>query len=161
MLPLFRGVCYASRMNNASIALGVVAGGFLLALQPPINAALRSRVGVFESALISFLVGTVVLVAIVAFSRQGNLLAAKSAPPWMLTGGLIGAVFVTVSLLAAPRLGVTALVICTLTGQVIAGLLIDTFGWFGVEPRPIDLRRLVGVALVGVAVFLINSPRKS
>lgn len=148
-------------INNLWIAAGVVAGGFLLALQPPINAALRARVGVFESALVSFLVGTVALIGIVAVWGKGSLLAARQAPPWQLTGGLIGAVFVTVSLLAAPKLGVTALVVATLSGQVVAGLLIDTFGWFGVEPRPIDLKRLAGIALVGVAVFLLNSPRKA
>ena len=143
--------------NNALVAAGMVAGGFLLALQPPINAALRSRVGVFESALISFLVGTIVLVAIVAVKREGNLLAVRGTPPWMLTGGLIGAIFVTVTLLAAPRLGVTGLVVATLAGQVIAGLLIDTFGWFGIEPKPLEPRRLIGLALVGVAVYLMNS----
>jgi transporter family-2 protein len=148
-------------INNLWVVAGMVAGGFLLALQPPINAALRARVGVLESALVSFLVGTVALVGLVAFTGKGSLLAARHAPPWQLTGGLIGAVFVTISLLAAPKLGVTALVVATLSGQVIAGLLIDTFGWFGVEPRPLDLKRIAGIVLVGVAVFLINSPRKA
>jgi transporter family-2 protein len=147
--------------NNAWVAAGMVAGGFLLALQPPINAALRGRVGVFESALVSFLVGTIVLIAIVAVRREGNLLAVRGAPLWMLTGGLIGAVFVTVTLLAAPRLGVTALVVATLAGQVTAGLLIDTFGWFGIEPKPIEPRRLIGLALVGIAVYLMNSKTRA
>ena len=147
--------------NNAFIAAGMVAGGFLLALQPPINAALRNRVGVFESALISFLVGTIVLVAIVAVWGKGDLLAFRGAPLWQLTGGLIGAVFVTVTLLAAPKLGVTTLVVATLAGQVTAGLLIDTFGWFGIEPKPVEPRRLVGLALVGVAVYLMNTKGKA
>jgi bacterial/archaeal transporter family-2 protein len=143
--------------NNAWIAAGMVGGGFLLALQPPINAALRGRVGTFESALISFLVGTVVLAVIVAATRQGDLLAFRGAPLWMLSGGLIGAVFVTVTLLAAPKLGVTALVVATLAGQVTAGVLIDTFGWFGIEPKPLEPRRLIGIVLVGVAVYLMNT----
>ncbi|HEX7900931.1 MAG TPA: DMT family transporter [Planctomycetota bacterium] len=146
-------------MNNAILTAGIVAGGFLLAMQPPINAALRNRVGVFESALISFLVGTVVLAALVAVKREGNLLAVRGTPAWMLTGGLIGAIFVTLTLLAAPKLGVTALVVATLAGQVTAGLLIDTFGWFGIEPKPLEPRRLVGLALVGVAVYLMNSKK--
>lgn len=148
-------------MNNAWVLLGMVGGGFLLALQPPINAALRGRVGVLESALVSFLVGTVALAAVVAVAGKGSVLAARNAPLWQLSGGLIGAVFVTVTLLAAPKLGVTALVVATLAGQVTAGLLIDKFGWFGIEPRPIETRRLVGIVLVGVAIFLINAPRKA
>ena len=143
-------------MNNAWMLAGMVAGGFLLALQAPINAALRSHVGVLESALVSFLVGTVALVALVALAGRGSVLAARHVPLWQLSGGLIGAVFVTVSLLAAPKLGVTLLVVATLSGQVVAGLLIDRFGWFGIDPRPVEPRRLAGVALVAVAVYLLR-----
>jgi transporter family-2 protein len=142
--------------NQTWMLAGMLAGGFLLAVQAPVNAALRTRVGVFESALVSFLVGTVALLAVVAIWGRGSVLAARQAPWWQLCGGLIGAVFVTVSLLAAPRLGVTAMVVATLCGQVLAGLLIDRFGWFGVPPQPLELRRVVGVALVGVAVYLMR-----
>ena len=142
---------------NPSLVVGMmVVAGALMAFQGPINAALRTHVGVFESALISFLVGTAALVVIVLVKGQGSLLAARHAPPWQLTGGLIGVVFVTVSLLAVPKIGVPGMIVAALAGQMTAGLLIDRYGWMGLPARPIDLPRVAGVALLAASVVLIN-----
>jgi transporter family-2 protein len=135
-------------MSSGLVVLLMVVSGAVMAFQGPINAALRLHVGVVESSLISFLVGTIALIVIVAVAGKGNLLAARHAPPWQLVGGLIGVLFVTSSLLAVPKIGVP--------GQMVAGLLIDRYGWAGVPARPIDPTRLAGVALLFVSVVLIN-----
>jgi bacterial/archaeal transporter family-2 protein len=83
--------------------------------------------------------------------------AARNASPWMFSGGLIGVLFVTVTLVAAPRIGMTGVIVSALAGQALGGLLIDSFGWFGLEARPIDLRRAAGIALLVGAVWLLNS----
>ncbi|HZF00191.1 MAG TPA: DMT family transporter [Planctomycetota bacterium] len=142
---------------SPSLVIGMmVVSGALMAFQGPINAALRTHVGVFESSLISFLVGTAVLVAIVLIKREGSLLAARNAAWWQLTGGLIGAVFVTTTLIAAPQIGVTGMIVAALCGQIAGGLLIDRFGWVQISAKPIDLTRLAGLALLAVSVVLIN-----
>ena len=92
-------------MSTWLIVVMMVVGGALMAFQGPINAALRTHVGIYESSLISFVVGTAALILIVSLKGQGNLLAARHAPWWHWLGGLIGVVFVTVSLLAVPRIG--------------------------------------------------------
>ena len=143
-------------MNSGLVVLIMVVSGALMAFQGPINAALRIHVGVVESALVSFLVGTVALLAIVAVAGKGNVFAARHAPPWQLVGGLIGVVFVTTSLLAVPKVGVPGMIVAALAGQMIAGLLIDRYGWVGVPARAIDPTRLAGVALLFVSVILIN-----
>ena len=66
-----------------------------------------------------------------------------------LLGGLIGAVFVTATLIAAPKIGVTGMIVATLAGNMVAAILIDRFGWVGISPRPIDLPRVAGVLLDG------------
>jgi transporter family-2 protein len=143
-------------MSSGLVLVMMVVSGALMAFQGPINAALRLHVGVLESALISFLVGTIVLVAIVAVAGKGSVLAARHAPPWQLLGGFIGVLFVTASLLAVPKIGVPGMIVAALAGQMIAGLLIDRYGWAGVPARPIDPTRLAGVALLLVSVVLIN-----
>jgi bacterial/archaeal transporter family-2 protein len=42
------------------------------------------------------------------------------------------------------------------TGQMIAALAVDHFGWVGVQEWPIDLPRILGVALLICGVFLIR-----
>lgn len=138
------------------VVLMMVAGGAIMSCQAPINAALRNHVGVFESSLISFTVGTLALILIVLIWGKGSLGAVRNVAWWHLLGGLIGAVFVTATLVAAPRIGVTQMVMATLAGQMVAAMLIDRYGWLGIAPKPIELTRVAGVLLLVVSVVLIN-----
>lgn len=142
-------------MNAGFVALMALAG-FLMAFQAPINAALRTHVGVLESALVSFAVGTVLLVALVLAAGKGSLAGLRSAPPWQYLGGAIGVLFVVASLLAAPKIGVAGLLVAALAGQVVGALAVDAFGWFSLERRPIDGWRLLGLAFLAAAVWLLN-----
>ena len=143
-------------MSPWLIVLMMVAGGAMMSFQAPINAALRTHVGLVESSLVSFCVGTLALVVVVLLAGKGSLGGLRGISWWHLLGGLIGAIFVTVTLIAAPRIGVTGMIVATLAGQMAAALLIDRFGWLGIAPRPIELTRVAGVLLLVVSVALIN-----
>ncbi len=143
-------------MSSWMVVAMMVVSGAVMAFQAPINAALRGHVGTFESSLISFCVGTLALIVVVAVTREGNLVNVRNVSWWQLLGGLIGAIFVTVTLLAAPRIGVTGMVVAALAGQMTAALLIDQFGWLGVTRKPVDFHRVAGLALLVVSVALIN-----
>ncbi len=38
---------------------------------------------------------------------------------------------------------------------MIFGTLADTFGWAGSQPIPLDARRIAGLAVMAVAIFLL------
>lgn len=143
-------------MSPWVVVLMMVAGGAMMSFQAPINAALRNHVGIFESSLVSFSVGTLALIAVVLLAGKGNLGNLRHVSWWHLLGGLIGAVFVTATLIAAPKIGVTGMIVATLAGNMVAALLIDRFGWVGITARPIDLPRIAGVVLMAASVLLIN-----
>ena len=143
-------------MSPWLVVLMVAAGGAMMSFQAPINAALRGHVGLIESSLISFSVGTLALILVVLLLGKGNLGAVRNVPWWHLLGGLIGAVFVTVTLIAAPEIGMTRTIFATLAGNMVAAILIDRFGWVGIAPRPIEPLRVAGVLLMIVSVVLIN-----
>ena len=143
-------------MSPWMVVLMMVAGGAMMSFQAPINAALRNHVGIFESSLISFTVGTLALILVVVFAGKGSLAGVRQVSWWHLLGGLIGAVFVTATLVAAPKIGVTGMVIATLAGNMLAAILIDRFGWVGISPKPVDGPRIAGVLLMVVSVILIN-----
>jgi transporter family-2 protein len=134
----------------------MVGAGLLMSFQGPINAALRTNVGVYESALVSFTVGTLALLLVVAFAGQGKLSASFQVPPWQLLGGLIGAVFVTTSLVATPKIGVAGMIAAALAGQMLGALAIDRAGWFSLAPRGLTPWRVAGVALLGLGVWFLN-----
>ena len=142
-------------MSNLMMMVLMVAGGVAVAVQPSINARLAEKTGFIQAATISFAVGTLVLLGLSLVSQQGSLRRAVDADWWQLTGGLFGAFFVTMTILGVPRIGTTAVLALTIVSQLIAGLILDNFGLFGMRGIPFDARRLLGVVLLMAGVLLI------
>ncbi len=78
------------------------------------------------------------------------------APWWVWIGGIIGAFYVAVSVIAAPRLGAAALIGAIVAGQLGAALLIDQFGWVGFPVQHVSLGRIAGVACLFAGVLLVR-----
>lgn len=139
--------------------LGIVSGG-LIALQAPINAALARGLGLpVAAATASFLAGSVVLVAItlVVCQTQGIALTWREVPPWLfVAGGLLGAAYVTSVILLTPRLGTATTMTFIVTGQLLAGLLLDRVGAFGFVARELSFGRISGAILLIAGALLIR-----
>jgi bacterial/archaeal transporter family-2 protein len=134
-----------------------VAAGCLVGMQAPINARLGKAVGSVQAATFSFLVGTIALVLIAAFVNGGlgELANVGRAPWWALVGGLLGAVYVTVALIAVRTLGASGLTAVVITGQLAISVAIDRFGLFGLAKQHIDASRIVGLVLLVAGVVLV------
>jgi transporter family-2 protein len=139
-------------------ALLVLIAGAMTAAQPPTNAILARESGsVLFAALLSFAVGTVVLLAAVLATQPKLALAPLRDVPWYAwLGGLYGAFFVAVAAFAAPRLGIASLVTIGIAGQLLAALAIDHFGAFGLARSEISLGRILGVLLVIAGVVMVR-----
>ena len=138
------------------MAAAVLAGA-LLPLQALINGRLGAHLAspLWAGALQNT-VGALAMIA-VAFALRaqfpsGAQLAAP--PPWAWLGGVLGATYVMIALVATPRLGAAPAIVATIAGQMIASLALDHFGVLH-ERKAIDWTALAGVALVGAGAFLI------
>lgn len=142
-------------MNNLPLILLMICGGVVVAVQPSINARLAQRVGAYESSLISFAVGTLALMVVVLFAGRGNLRGMAGASWWELTGGLLGAFFVTMTIIIVPRLGTAAVMAMVIAGQLITAAVIDHFNLFGMRHLPLTPLRLAGMLLLAAGAALI------
>jgi bacterial/archaeal transporter family-2 protein len=144
-------------MSRGLAVLVGVAAGCLVGMQAPINARLKESVGSVQAATFSFLVGTVALLAIATFVQGGlgDLGKLGRAPWWALVGGLLGAVYVTVALVAVRTLGASGLTAVVITGQLAISVAIDRFGLFGIARQHIDASRILGLVLLVVGVVLV------
>ena len=145
-------------MRGLAYLLGIVSGLGLTA-QVGMNSKLRTVLQSANSAaLVSFLVGTAGLIALLVITRTPmparDTLA--SVPLWAWFGGLMGAFYVAISTVVASQLGTTSLLGLALLGQLATALIVDHFGWMGLPEHPITLTRLAGVALLGAGVWLIT-----
>ncbi len=145
-------------MLARGLAVAITAAvGVMVAFQAPINSRLGKSVGTFPAAVVSFGVGTILLVGITllfggGFGRVG---AVRELPWWVYLGGLFGAAFVSASLVAVRTLGATGVVAGVIAGQLTASVLIDQFGLIGVPRQPVGVLRLAGVALLALGTYLV------
>ena len=142
-------------MSTYLLLVLMFCGGIAVALQPSINGRLAQRVGVIESSSISFAVGTLFLLAIALFWGKGSFRGVATANWWELTGGLLGAFFVTLTIIAVPRIGTTAAMAAVIGAQLTTGILLDHYGLFGLRTIPLDGKRAIGVALLLAGTALI------
>ncbi len=137
--------------------IATVIAGSLVALQAPINSNLGKTVGTFAAASVSFAIGLTVLVAItlVAGGGFGQVGEAADLRWYYLTGGILGAAYVTTVLLSVRELGAGGVTAATIAGQLTMSVLIDRSGVLGLSERGLTLQRLAGIALLAAGTFLI------
>ncbi|MFA6810855.1 MAG: DMT family transporter [Desulfoplanes sp.] len=140
------------------ILLTVIAG-CLMPIQPGIN-FLLSKVtsGPYMASFISFAVGTVGLFIWCLFMRLPfpTLHTVAEVPWWYWSGGLLGAVFVTVTVIVAPRLGAVNMLTFLIAGQMLASLILDHYGVVGFPVHHLNAWRVLGVLFLVVGVTLIK-----
>ncbi len=146
-------------MTQLWLATLVIVGGLGLAVQAAVNSRLRA--GVHSpplSALISFLVGAAALLLITASGAFGRAKFTdwNTLPWWAWVGGLLGAVYVLTAIIAVPRIGTAAVVACGVFGQIVASLVLDNMGWFGVPRIPLTGTRIAGAVLLLAGVLLMQ-----
>jgi transporter family-2 protein len=138
----------------AGIATAIVGG--LIALQAPINSHLGKATGTFAAALISFTIGTAVLLGIVVVTGHLDELSGVTNVRWYyLLGGLLGAAYVTTVLLTVRTLGAGGVTAATVAGQLTTSMVIDRLGVLGLDKTPITATRVAGVLLLFAGTVLV------
>ena len=140
------------------LLLAVVAGAMM-----PTQAAINNKLSIFVdnpilSAFISFVVGTIGLLfyLLIAGVPLGNIVSAKNAPAFVWIGGLLGAFFVTSTVVLVPRLGVALTFSLIVAGQMLVTLVIDHFGLLDVPVKEVSFARVGGILLIIAGVILIR-----
>lgn len=138
------------------IAFAAVAGVFL-PLQAAINSQLARHVGgPVRASMISFGVGTIALLAVVALFYRSESQHAGQAPWWAWVGGLLGAFYVTSTVVVPVRIGAAPFFGILVAAQLVMGVLIDRFGLVGFPERSLSPLRLLGVALLIGGALLVR-----
>jgi transporter family-2 protein len=141
------------------IALLIVAVGVQFAAQAPINGGLGRSTGPLAAALISNTVGTVCLLLICLLGGwMVGLGRIDEVPAWELTGGLIGGMYVGIAAIVISRIGAGVVAAATITGQLACSVVVDHFGWFGIEVHDVSGPRVLGLLLLlGGALAMVYS----
>lgn len=130
--------------------------GMLMASQMAINSKLGRMIGSpLHASLVSFTVGTILLLIIVGIKERGykNILLGfeKTKPKWIWLGGFLGATYVLGTVSLVPILGNSAVVLLTILGQILVSLIIDHFGLLGAVKN-----RIVRIQIFGTLIMILG-----
>jgi transporter family-2 protein len=143
--------------NVLFFSILTILSGASVAVQQVLNASLRVALNSAAwSGFVSYFVG-VACMALLALALRDpipSVAVAGRIPWWAFSGGLFGAIALAIFLI--PKLGAATFIVLLVTGQMLASVTIDHFGWLGLPEHPIDLPRLIGAALLVGGCVLIR-----
>jgi transporter family-2 protein len=135
----------------------LLAVGSLLALQAAANVQLATALtSPFRASALQLGIGAALLLALAAAAGAlGAFADLGDADPWALAGGLGSALYITAGIVLFPRIGAIAAVGLFIAGQMLASILLDGFGWLGVERDPPGGVAVAGAAAIVVGIWLV------
>jgi transporter family-2 protein len=142
---------------KTAAVLGTAVAGALIALQAPINSVLGKEIGSLAAASVSFAIGLAALVAITLLfgGGFGEVGESGNLAWYYLTGGVLGAIYVTTVLISVRELGAGGVTAATIAGQLTMSVVIDRAGILGLEERALTFERILGIALLAAGTYLV------
>lgn len=145
---------------NILMILFILLGGIALSAQSSINGTFSRKAGTIETTLLTFVTGFMFLTVMILFFGQGNILGILEAPKWQLSAAFLGTMYLLLTVIAVPKIGVIATNIAGIIGQLAIGMLIDNFGWFDSLVIPLDWKRSVALLFMIIALYFIYKGNK-
>ncbi|QKV65933.1 DMT family transporter [Pseudomonas sp. 43A] len=148
-----------STLQWAGLLMLAAFAGAVVPFQSAINSNLARGLGhPLWATLASLLVSVLVLLPVIVALRLPlpSLTFISKAPLWMWAGGAFGVCFVALAVVLLPKLGASGFVALALAGQVIASMVLDHFGLFGLVEKQLTVSRTFGAVLLIAGVVLIQ-----
>jgi uncharacterized membrane protein YdcZ (DUF606 family) len=145
-----------------SAVLGVavaLASGLMVGVQATFFTLLGRSIGPARASLLlnvtgGLLGGTVVLAVVALRGREAWSIPRSVLGPATIAV-ILGMLIVMGVAFSFPRMGLAAGVATVFLGQMLVGVLVDVLGRAGGEPIPLDLRRILGLVILAVALAFL------
>ncbi|WKD51090.1 DMT family transporter [Microbulbifer spongiae] len=139
---------YPSIMLVAGVGIPVMA---------TLNGGLGVKLGSSTLATIIMFFVALLISAIYLLKTEGlpTELFQEETPWYFYLGGILVAFYALSITWVSPRYGVGNAVSFVLLGQLLAMCIIDHFGFFGAQQSSLDTKRLIGLVMMTIGVFLV------
>jgi bacterial/archaeal transporter family-2 protein len=140
----------------AAASLALVAG-LAGSIQVAVMGRFGERIGSFEALAANLIFSSIVATTVLLVLRQSlaGFGDALRSPWWYwVGGGGMGVVVVLTITVVTPRIGTAATIGLLIAGQLAMGVVIDSYGLFGVDKVPLSWPRILGVLLLAIGALL-------
>lgn len=122
--------------------------GFLIVLSRIISFKLSNEIGIFQSTLFNYIVGTLCsFVLIFLLNINIDLSKFSPIPYWAYLGGFIGVFIVMLSIYITPKISAFYLTLFIFIGQLFIGIIIDY-----ISTKNISIGKMIGSILVVIGL---------
>jgi transporter family-2 protein len=135
------------------VLIGLISG-VAVGLQSPLASMITQRLGMLESIFIIHIGGAILIAIPLIFIGGGSLGDWRSLPWYALAAGSMGLIVVAGVSFMIPRVGVATAITLIIAGQLVISSILDHYGLLGVEIRPINLQRIIGLIIVFAGAWL-------
>jgi transporter family-2 protein len=142
--------------KSVAVVVTALVGGVVVT-QAPLNSQLARYVGDLEASVVALAVSfTSVLMLSLVTGGIGGVRNVGDAP-WhvALGGGLAGATFIASIVWTVRALGVGGLTAVLIAAQLGVAIVIDHYGWLGVDKSPVTASKVLGLALLALGAWLV------
>lgn len=149
----------AQPASFAPIAALMFLTGIGIPVMATFNAALGAQLGSPAAAtFVLFVVGVVLAGAVVAIAGWPARATFSLERPHLYAGAAFMLFYALSITWAGPRIGIGNAVFFVLLGQLVAAAVIDHFGLWGAIRSEITGRRLAGLGVMALGVYLARKP---
>lgn len=130
--------------------------GILISVMLVVNGELTGFYGIYPATVIIHIVG-LLCIAVILLAKRETIFPRKKVPWYYYLGGVIGVATTVFNNVSFGRISVSAIMALGLLGQSFSSLLIDQFGWFSMQKRVFNRKKLVGIGLIiaGIACMIL------
>ena len=149
--------------TQQSAFLPIAAMMFAAGIGIPIFAALNSALGQqlggpLAATAVTFAIGLVIALALLLVTGLPSASAFTFERPYIWFGAIFMLFYGTSVAFAAPRIGLGNAIFFVLLGQIVAAAAIDHFGWLGAIQSALTPKRLLGIAIMALGLYLARKP---
>lgn len=142
-------------MNVIYLVIIAAIGGIAVALQGQLMGSIDKQTGTLESVFVTYGGGGFLIGLIMILLRGGNLSGLTQVPWYTLLSGPMGLILIAAIGYSVPRLGLVPAFTIMVAAQFATAALIDQFGLFGADIRPITLSRITGMMVMFLGIWLV------
>lgn len=136
--------------------------GALMSIQGVWNTQVTKVTGMWVSNLwVQFTAFLFCLIVWLFTGRESLQTIAKVEPKFMLAGGILGAGITWTVIKSMEQLGPAKAALLIVITQLLVAYLIELFGLFQVEKQPLEMRKVIGMGIAFVGIWLFQSGGKS
>ena len=128
--------------------------GMLIALMVFFNGMLSQAVGSYLATVIIHTVGVIICFIFISIKKQ-KIFENHKLPVWMYLGGVIGVGTTLFNNMAFGHISISSILVLSFLGEITASLIIDQFGFFSLEKRKINKKKILSLIIMLSGIFII------